>query len=101
MIALDAQLHSWRKDIHGGENAPIILGQMVPAFIAKRDHKGISRVIADTPNRIPNTYVVSGEGAEVHGEATPDDPSDDQIVHYGANGYRMMGSRFAAALLVD
>ena len=97
--ALDAQLTAWRRDIRGAENVPIILGQMVPAFIERRDRKGISQVIAETPMRIANTYVVRGDGAEVHGAATPHDRRDDELLHYSANGYRTMGARYAQVLL--
>lgn len=68
-----------------GEDVPLLVGE------TRRDGvcSGHNQVIANVPNVIPNSYVISSEGLE----KTNDD------YHFSAQGYRDFGKRYAEQML--
>jgi poly(hydroxyalkanoate) depolymerase family esterase len=68
-----------------GEEVPLLVGE------TRRDGvcSGHNQVIANVPNVIPNSYVISSEGLE----KTNDD------YHFSAQGYRDFGKRYAEQML--
>ncbi len=67
---------------------PLIAGEMVHA-----DQGGIcasmNKIVATLPETIPNSYVVSSKGV----------PDAKDNLHFNAEGYRMLGRRYAIKLL--
>lgn len=67
---------------------PLIAGEMVHA-----DQGGIcasmNKIVATLPETIPNSYVVSSKGI----------PDAKDNLHFNAEGYRMLGRRYAIKLL--
>ena len=72
----------------------------IPLFVGETVSKseggtcwGHNAVIATVPEVIPNSYVISSEGCPAKPEA------DGAIFHFTAEGYRMMGQRYAQKTL--
>ncbi len=72
----------------------------IPLFVGETVSKseggtcwGHNAVIATVPDVIPNSYVISSEGCPAKPEA------DGAIFHFTAEGYRMMGQRYAQKVL--
>ena len=72
----------------------------IPLFVGETVSKseggtcwGHNAVIATVPEVIPNSYVISSEGCPAKPEA------DGAIFHFTAEGYRMMGQRYAQKAL--
>ncbi|GEC71479.1 protein of unknown function [Flavobacterium flevense] len=67
---------------------PLLAGEVVHA-----DQNGVcasmNKIIATLPQTIPNSYVVSSSGC-------PDGPDN---LHFTAEGYRMLGKRYASKML--
>jgi hypothetical protein len=67
---------------------PLLAGETVNA-----DQQGIcagfNSIIATLPQTLPNAYVISSAGC-------PDGPDN---LHFSAEGYRMLGQRYAAKML--
>lgn len=68
-----------------GEEVPLLVGE------TRRDGvcSGHNQVIANVPNVIPNSYVISSEGLE---------KTNDEY-HFSAQGYRDFGKRYAEQML--
>jgi len=67
---------------------PLFVGEMVTQAVGGACW-GHNAVIANVPNVIPNSYVISSK----------DCPQAGDGLHFNALGYRMMGRRYAAAAL--
>lgn len=69
-------------------NVPLLAGEVV-----NEDQQGIcakmNSIIATLPQTIPNTYIISSAGC-------PDGPDN---LHFSAEGYRMLGMRYAEKML--
>ena len=69
-------------------STPLLAGEVVHA-----DQNGVcasmNKIIATLPQTIPNSYVVSSSGC-------PDGPDN---LHFTAEGYRMLGKRYASKML--
>lgn len=77
------------KDLNlNAKDVPLLVGELVNA-----DQKGASasmnNIIAKLPSTIPTAHVVSSAGC----------PSRPDHLHFNPEGYRMLGERYAAALL--
>ncbi|OYX82613.1 MAG: sialate O-acetylesterase [Flavobacteriales bacterium 32-34-25] len=77
------------KDLNlKAESTPLLAGEVVHA-----DQNGVcasmNKIIATLPQTIPNSYVISSSGC-------PDGPDN---LHFTAEGYRMLGKRYAATML--
>lgn len=77
------------KDLHlKAKKVPLLAGETV-----NKDQGGIcasmNTIIAKLPQTIPNTYVISSAGC-------PDGPDN---LHFTAEGYRMLGKRYAEKML--
>lgn len=70
------------------KEVPLLAGEVVNA-----DQKGVcagmNSIIATLPEVIPNAHVISSAGCPVAGD----------MIHFSAEGYRMIGSRFAEKML--
>lgn len=69
-------------------STPLLAGEVVHA-----DQNGVcasmNKIIATLPQTIPNSYVISSSGC-------PDGPDN---LHFTAEGYRMLGKRYASKML--
>jgi len=77
------------KDLNlKAESTPLLAGEVVNA-----DQGGIcasmNKIIATLPETIPNSYVISSSGC----------PDAADNLHFTAEGYRMLGKRYAAKML--
>ncbi|TKB96907.1 sialate O-acetylesterase [Pedobacter cryophilus] len=77
------------KDLHlKGKKVPLLAGETV-----NKDQGGIcanmNNIIATLPQTIPNSYIISSAGC-------PDGPDN---LHFNAEGYRMLGNRYAEKML--
>lgn len=77
------------KDLNlKAESTPLLAGEVVHA-----DQGGIcasmNKIIATLPQTIPNSYVISSSGC----------PDGEDNLHFTAEGYRMLGKRYAAKML--
>ncbi len=67
---------------------PLLVGEMVHA-----DQGGIcssmNKIVATLPETIPNSHIVSSKGC----------PDDKDNLHFNAEGYRLLGKRYAIKLL--
>lgn len=77
------------KDLNlKAESTPLLAGEVVNA-----DQGGIcasmNKIIATLPETIPNSYVISSSGC----------PDVADNLHFSAEGYRMLGKRYAAKML--
>ena len=77
------------KDLHlKASKVPLLAGETV-----NKDQGGISanmnNIIATLPQTIPNSYVISSAGC----------PDGADNLHFNAEGYRMLGNRYAEKML--
>ena len=77
------------KDLNlKAESTPLLAGEVVHA-----DQGGIcasmNKIIATLPETIPNSYVISSSGC----------PDEADNLHFTAEGYRMLGKRYASKML--
>ena len=77
------------KDLNlKAESTPLLAGEVVNA-----DQGGVcasmNKIIATSPETIPNSYVISSSGC----------PDVADNLHFSAEGYRMLGKRYAAKML--
>ena len=77
------------KDLNlKAESTPLLAGEVVNA-----DQGGIcasmNKIIATLPEMIPNSYVISSSGC----------PDAADNLHFSAEGYRMLGKRYATTML--
>jgi len=77
------------KDLNlEAKEVPLLAGETVNA-----DQQGVcagfNDIIATLPRTLPNAYVISSAGC-------PDGPDN---LHFSAEGYRMLGKRYAAQML--
>ena len=77
------------KDLNlTAESTPLLAGEVVNA-----DQDGIcasmNKIIATLPETIPNSYVISSSGC----------PDAADNLHFTAEGYRMLGKRYASKML--
>ena len=77
------------KDLNlKAESTPLLAGEVVHA-----DQGGIcasmNKIIATLPETIPNSYVISSSGC----------PDAADNLHFSAEGYRMLGKRYATTML--
>lgn len=77
------------KDLNlKAESTPLLAGEVVHA-----DQNGIcasmNKIIATLPQTIPNSYVISSSGC----------PDAADNLHFTAEGYRMLGKRYASKML--
>lgn len=77
------------KDLNlTAESTPLLAGEVVHA-----DQGGIcasmNKIIATLPETIPNSYVISSSGC----------PDAEDNLHFTAEGYRMLGKRYAIKML--
>ena len=77
------------KDLNlKAESTPLLAGEVVHA-----DQSGIcasmNKIIATLPETIPNSHVISSSGC----------PDVADNLHFSAEGYRMLGKRYAAKML--
>jgi len=77
------------KDLNlKAESTPLLAGEVVNA-----DQGGIcasmNKIIATLPETIPNSYVISSSGC----------PDVADNLHFSAEGYRMLGKRYASKML--
>ena len=77
------------KDLNlKAESTPLLAGEVVHA-----DQNGIcasmNKIIATLPQTIPNSYVISSSGC----------PDGADNLHFTAEGYRMLGKRYASKML--
>lgn len=77
------------KDLNlKAESTPLLAGEVVNA-----DQGGVcasmNKIIATLPEVIPNSYVISSSGC----------PDAQDNLHFTAEGYRMLGKRYAAKML--
>jgi len=77
------------KDLNlKAESTPLLAGEVVHA-----DQQGIcasmNKIIATLPETIPNSYVISSSGC----------PDVADNLHFSAEGYRMLGKRYASKML--
>ncbi|KQB44346.1 DUF303 domain containing protein [Flavobacterium daejeonense] len=77
------------KDLNlKAESTPLLAGEVVHA-----DQGGVcasmNKIIATLPEVIPNSYVISSSGC----------PDAKDNLHFTAEGYRMLGKRYAAKML--
>lgn len=77
------------KDLNlTAESTPLLAGEVVHA-----DQGGIcasmNKIIATLPETIPNSYVISSSGC----------PDAEDNLHFTAEGYRMLGKRYATKML--
>ena len=77
------------KDLNlKAESTPLLAGEVVHA-----DQGGIcasmNKIIATLPETIPNSYVISSSGC----------PDAADNLHFSAEGYRMLGRRYATTIL--
>jgi len=77
------------KDLNlKAESTPLLAGEVVNA-----DQGGVcasmNKIIATLPETIPNSYVISSSGC----------PDVADNLHFSAEGYRMLGKRYAAKML--
>ena len=68
---------------------PLLAGELVSQSSGGICY-GHNAIIATLPNVIPNSYVISSEGCPAR---------QDDHLHFTAEGYRMMGRRYAAKML--
>ena len=93
--ALDGLIAHVRSTVPGAAKLPWILGRLAPSFLtggsSARNAAAaeIDAVIADTPNRVAHTAVVSADGL-----TTTDN------THFDAASVRTLGSRYAVAVPV-
>ena len=89
---LDQMIADMRADI-SEPNAPFILGELGPAFIASDvatpGAAAINAIILDTPNRVPFTTVASSSSL-----------TQFDTFHFDAASLRTLGQRYAAAVPV-
>lgn len=77
------------KDLNlKAENVPLLAGEMVSAAEGGAC-ASMNDIIAELPQTIPNSYVISSDGCA----GKPDH------LHFTAEGYRMLGNRYAAKML--
>ena len=71
------------------QNCPLLAGEML-----RQENGGIcyghNEVIAKLPDVLPNSYVISSEGCEGNGQ---------DGFHFNAEGYRILGERYASKML--
>ncbi|WP_338357416.1 sialate O-acetylesterase [Yeosuana marina] len=77
------------KDLNlNSKEVPLLAGEVV-----NEDQGGVcasmNKIIATLPETIPNSYVISSKGC-------PDGPDN---LHFSAEGYRMLGKRYAIKML--
>lgn len=77
------------KDLNlKAESTPLLAGEVVHA-----DQGGIcasmNKIIATLPQTIPNSHVISSSGC----------PDAEDNLHFNAEGYRMLGKRYATKML--
>lgn len=77
------------KDLNlKAESTPLLAGEVVHA-----DQNGVcagmNKIIATLPQTIPNSYIISSSGC----------PDGQDNLHFTAEGYRMLGKRYAATML--
>jgi lysophospholipase L1-like esterase len=77
------------KDLNlKAESTPLLAGEVVNA-----DQEGVcasmNKIIATLPEVIPNSYVISSSGI----------PDAADNLHFTAEGYRILGKRYAAKML--
>ena len=77
------------KDLNlNPKKVPLLAGEVVHA-----DQGGVcasmNSIIATLPQTIPNSYVISSSGC----------PDGRDNLHFNAEGYRMLGKRYAAKML--
>lgn len=83
----DAQLVGLRSEITGAANVPIVLGRMLPSWVAGAPiRQTIDGIIADTPNRLSGVAVADATGLTGVDE-----------VHFDAASLRTLGSRYFVA----
>jgi hypothetical protein len=70
------------------KNVPLLAGEMVSAAEGGAC-ASMNAIIATLPQTIPNSYVISSDGCA----GRPDH------LHFTAEGYRMLGKRYAARML--
>ena len=77
------------KDLNlKAESTPLLAGEVVHA-----DQGGVcasmNKIIATLPEVIPNSYIISSSGC----------PDAKDNLHFTAEGYRILGKRYAAKML--
>jgi len=70
------------------ENVPLLAGEMVSAAEGGAC-ASMNAIIATLPQTIPNSHVISSDGC----------PGKPDHLHFTAEGYRMLGKRYAAKML--
>jgi len=78
------------KDLHlKAEKVPLLAGETVSAAQGGKC-ASMNAIIAKLPNTIPNAYVIS----------SADCPAIPDGLHFAAEGYRMLGKRYAEQMLM-
>lgn len=86
---LDAMITGMRSAITGAANVPFILGELAPTWVTGNANRvAIQEAIQETPQRLPNTFVVSSSGLTVDGTG----------IHFTGASFRTFGSRYATTL---
>lgn len=86
--SLDAQFNAWRGGsiLKASATTPIILGEMCPDWVElDADRIATQAIINDTPNRLANTAVASGDGLTDHSTG---------YYHYTMVDHRTFGQRY-------
>ena len=73
-----------RTDLDLGEQVPFIAGEIAPTS----NWSGHNEYIRQIPDAIPNSFVVSSEGTDIH-----------DIAHFDAQSARLMGQRYVDTFL--
>jgi Carbohydrate esterase, sialic acid-specific acetylesterase len=69
---------------------PLLVGQLTGNYNGDTP-TGMNATIANLPNTIPNCYSISSKGAP--------DGGANNAVHFSAEGYRVLGKRYASTML--
>lgn len=86
---LDNMINTMRSQITGARDVPFLLGELAPTWVSGNPHRqAIQEAIQETPQRLPNTFVVSSSGLAVDGTG----------IHFTGASFRTFGSRYASTL---
>lgn len=86
---LDSMINGMRSAITGASNVPFILGELAPTWVTGNTNRvAIQEAIQETPQRLPNTFVVSSSGLTVDGTG----------IHFTGASFRTFGSRYATSV---
>ncbi len=77
------------SDLNLPKNTPLLAGEMVSAEQGGKC-ASMNKIIATLPELIPNAHVVSSKDCE----------AVDDGLHFSAEGYRVLGSRYGATMLM-